>query len=230
MSDTRLIDSGRRTLAERLLTHRSGERKLQRRRKLDLSPSSFPHIPDFIILDPTSNDNRTEAALTTLDKAAEAPIPISSQPQVDDFKFLVTEYGRSIIKSAFDHEPEEARTLKDNIIAAKEKIIVKHKTVENELKNAAGEIRKLRSSVFELREVQVASDQAREVDSTTIQDLKKQHKDQWEEKKRYAGLWEEETEKRKALEEELAGLKKDRKRKRESVAAIWEDAESIKLE
>ena len=66
--------------------------------------------------------------------------------------------------------------------------------------------------------------------STRIQDLEKQLKDQSEGKKRSADLLVKETEKRQALEVELADLKKDRKRKRESVAAIWEDAESIKLE
>jgi hypothetical protein len=226
MSNTKLIESGRRTLDERLLTHRSGERKLQRRRRLPLLAT--PHITDFL-LDPTSNDNRTEAALTTLDKAAEAPVPIPSQPQIDDFQSLVTEYGRSIIKSALDHEPEEAETLKDSIIAAKEKIMVKHKTVENELKITEGEVRELRSSVLELREVQAASDHAKEVDTTTIQDLKKQHKHEWEEKKRFAALFEQETVKRKALEVEMAELKRDKKRKRESVASIWEEAEKIKL-
>jgi hypothetical protein len=227
MNNTRLIESGRRSSDDRLLTHRSGERKLQRRRKLH--SSATPNIPDFIILDPTSNDNRTEAALTTLDKSASAPVPIPSQPQIDDFKSLVTEYGRSIIKSALDHEPEEAGTLKDNIIAAKEKIIVRHKTVENELKIIEGEVRKLRSSVFKLREVQAVSDHVKEVDGTTIQDLKKQHKHEWEEKKRFAALLEQETVKRKALEVELAELKRDKKRKRELVAAIWEEAEKIKL-
>ena len=167
--------------------------------------------------------------MTASYEAAEAAIPIPSEPQIDDFESLVVDYGRSIIKSAMEHEPEEAGPLKNNIIAAKEKIIVKYKTVENELKIAEGEVRKLKSSVSELSTMQVASDHAKEVDSTTIQDLKKQHKDQWEGKKRLAGLLEEETVKRKALEVELAELKRDKKRKRDSVAAIWEEAEKIKL-
>jgi hypothetical protein len=156
-------------------------------------------------------------------------LPNPPEPGLSEFRSLVTEYGPSIINSAIDHEPEEAGTLKDDIIAAKEKITVKHKSVENELKPSQGEVRKLRSSVIGLGTLQAASEHANEVAITTIQDLKKQHKHEWEEKKRFAALLEEEAVKRKALEVELAELKRDKKRKRESVASIWEEAEKTKL-
>jgi len=148
---------------------------------------------------------------------------------MNDFKSLVTEYGRSIIKSAIDHEPEEAETLKTNIITAKEKIIVKHKTVENELQIAENEIHKLRTSVIDWKGKYNESSQTVKKDSTRIEDLEKKLKGQDEQGERWADMWRSERVKRRALEVELADLKEDKKRKRDSVAAVWEQAESIKL-
>jgi hypothetical protein len=178
----------------------------------------------------TSKPKGSEAVLTTPIKAAETAVPISSEPQVADLKSLVTEYGRSIIKSAMDHEPEEAATLKNDIMTAKEKIIVRHKTVENELKIAEAENLTLKSSVFAMRLEITTAAITKRLDGSTIEVLEIQLKDQTEKTTRCVDLLEKEKVKRKALEVESADLKRDRKRKRDSVAAIWEDAESVKLE
>jgi chromosome segregation ATPase len=174
--------------------------------------------------------NERNAISNTPTTAAETAVPTELKPEIDDFKSLVTEYGRSIIKSAMDHEPEEAATLKEDIMTAKEKIIVKYKTAENELEIAEAEIRTLKSSVFDLRLEKATSVITKRLDGSSIKALEKRLGDQSDEMRRCTDLLEEETEKRNALELDLADLKKDRKRKRESVAAIWEDAESIKLE
>jgi len=171
----------------------------------------------------------SRAALTTSNKAADTAIPVRSEAMADDIQALMTDYGRSIIKSAIDHEPEEAETLKTNIIAAKEKIIVKYKTVENELKIAEGEVRTSRKMASHWQGLYAGSLQTRKDDSARIQDLEKQLKDQSEENKRSAELLAKEIEKCKALEVESAKTRRDKKRKRESVAAIWEDAEKVKL-
>jgi len=168
-----------------------------------------------------------EAKLQPSDDCEIIPNPIKTN--AIDFGSLLTEYGRSIINSAIDHSPTEAESLKNNIITAKEKVVVKHKTVDNELKMAEDEVRKVNNHVSVLRGIQKACDMAKKVDGTTIQNLKKQHKHELEEKKRFAVLLEEETVKRRGLEVELEELRRDKKRKRESIAAIWEDAERVKL-
>jgi hypothetical protein len=148
---------------------------------------------------------------------------------MDDFKALVTEYGRSIIKSAMDHSPEEAVSLKNDIITAKEKVIVKYKTVENGLKIAEGENRILKANVDELLVARGLASQGSRMQRIAIKDLEGQLRYQRETTSICSDLLEKETEKNKALEVELAELKRDKKRKRESVASIWEEAEKIKL-
>ena len=155
------------------------------------------------------------------------PNPIKTN--TTDFGSLLTEYGRSIIKSAIDHSPTETDSLKTNIINAKEKVVVKHKDVENELRIAQVEIQRLKANNLELRKAKAALYNNKKVDSTRIQDLEQQLKFQTEGKERDADLLVKETKKRQALEVELGDLKKDKKWKRELVAAIWEDAEKVKL-
>jgi hypothetical protein len=226
MSNTKLIESGRAALAERLRQRQSSDRKTENRTKTPFAPWQSRGLT---IGSPPSSANLRQVALVARNKSAQTTVPNVPEPELNDFKPLVTEYGRSIIKSALDHEPEEAVTLKENIVAAKEKIIVKYKTVENELKIAEGELRASRGMTSHRQRMYGGCIQTSKEDSTRIQDLEKQLKDQSEGKKRSADLLVKETEKRQALEVELADLKKDKKRKRESVAAIWEEAERIKL-
>jgi len=120
--------------------------------------------------------------------------------------------------------------LKQDIMAAKEKIIVKHQTIESKLETAEAEIRVLRSSVFDLRLEKATSGITQRLDGCRIERLEEQLKDQAEEYMKCMDLLTEEIATRKALEVESAKWERDKKRKRESVAAIWEDAESIKLE
>jgi len=172
----------------------------------------------------------TEAASTNPVTAAKTAIATELKPELNDFQSLVTGYGRAIIKSAMDHEPEDSDMLKQDIMAAKEKIIVKHQTIENKLETAEAEIRVLRSSVFDLRLEKATSGITQRLDGCRIERLERQLKDQAEEYMKCMDLLTEETATRKVLEVESAKWERDKKRKRESVAAIWEDAESVKLE
>jgi hypothetical protein len=177
------------------------------------------------LLDPDS----TESDSTSPNQVANTAAPIPAKPQMDDFKALVTEYGGSIIKSAMDHSPEEAVSLKNDIITAKEKVIVKYKTVENDLKIAEGENRILKANVDELLVARGLASQGSRMQRITIKELERQLRHQRETASICVDSLEKETEKRKASEVELADLKNDKKRKRDSVAAIWEEAESVKL-
>jgi hypothetical protein len=176
-----------------------------------------------------SDPGRTESESTSPNKVASTAAPIPAKPQMDDFKALVTEYGRSIIKSAMDHSPEEAVSLKNDIITAKEKVIVKYKTVENDLEIAEGENRILKANVDELLVGRGLASQGSRMQRIAIKDLEGQLRYQRERTSICSDSLEKETNKRKTLEVELGDLKKDKKRKRESVAAIWEDAEKVKL-
>jgi hypothetical protein len=190
-----------------------------------LSPRDGPEVSQLGIRRSRSKFRTHAITLTTFFDL----VSNSIRTEATDFGSLLTEYSRSIIKSAIDHSPNDAEALKNNIVTAKEKVVVKHKTVENELKIAEGEVRKLKASNFELKNVQDALYKMRKVDATRIQNLEKQLKDETEGKERDANLLAKETEDRQALEVELADLKKDKKRKRESIAAIWEGAEKVKL-
>jgi hypothetical protein len=223
------MESGRTTSAERLreLQSRAGVTGKTRIINTSVSPPPRPVIK--IKGSRIATGNKSDATLTPRSKAAGTAVSIAPEPEVNEFKSLVTEYGRSIIKSAMDHEPEEAATLKNNIVAAKEKVIVKYKTVENELQIAEGDNLLLKADVAALQEAQVSVTERNRSQVTTIEVLQKQLKDQEEQRKRWTDMYQGENVKRKALEVELRDMRRDRKRKRESVAAVWEEAENVKL-
>jgi hypothetical protein len=177
--------------------------------------------------EPNNIPARTVRPTSPNDNLEITPEPM--EPETDEFKLLLIEYARSIIKSTIDHCSNESEALKNNIITAKRKVFFKYKIVETELSIAERKIKELKASNLKLRKAQAAFNSTIKADSTRIQDLEKQLRGRPEGKERGVNLLAKEIEKCEALEVELADLKKDKKRKRESGAAIWEDAEKVKL-
>ena len=128
-----------------------------------------------------------------------------------------------------DHVPEEAVSLKNDIIAAKLKVLAKYATVENDLEIAESENTILKANVDELLVARAVASEGSRLQRIANRDLDVELRRQRELRNQGVVLLEQETEKRKGLETEMEELKRDKKRKRDSVAAIWEEAESIKL-
>jgi len=122
--------------------------------------------------DPNNIPARTVGPTSPNDNLVITPEPM--KPETDEFKLLLIEYARSIINSTIDHCPDESEALKNNIITAKKKVVVKYRIVETELSIAGHEIRKLKASNLQLRKAQAASKNDKKVDITRIQDLEKQ--------------------------------------------------------
>lgn len=205
------------------LTRRLGERmKESRERREGGMRTGRGFGPD--------TSKRGEIAGAAKDDIARAPVLAPSEDQIGDFKSLLTEYGRAIIRSAIDHPPEKFQCLKQNIITAKEKIIVKHKTVENELKIAEREIRKLRTSVTDLTDSKATTFKQLTAETKEVEALRAENTILSAQRTESSNQCKKEIAKRKALEGELATFKQDKKRKRESAASIWEEVEQTKLD
>jgi chromosome segregation ATPase len=156
--------------------------------------------------------------------------PASTKPEPVDFNTILLEYGRSIIKSALDHLPEESQSLKDDIVAAKQVVVDRYDEMQTDLdgwKNRAGN---LKSEIIDVRIDNAGLKRKLEAEKNTVENLRKQLKDELEgERKKSAELMENEIAKGKALEAELAKMKQDKKRKRESAVEIWEQVEKTKV-
>jgi len=216
---------------------KSGERIFfERLQPLQLIGSARPSVP--VPSEPTTspsgggelqNSDGAESKSTSPNKAVDIAAPIQAKIQGNDFKTLLNEYSRSIIKSAMDHVPEEAVSLKNDIIAAKLKVLAKYATVENDLEIAESENTILKANVDELLVARAVASEGSRLQRIANRDLDVELRRQREIRDQGVVLLEQETEKRKGLETEMEELKRDKKRKRDSVAAIWEEAESIKL-
>lgn len=156
-------------------------------------------------------------------------VPIPPRPEINDFKSQLLEYGRGCIRSAMDHASEDSQSLKDNIIKARQRIMTDHENLESEVKlmRTSTENLRERNRIQELAKLELEKKLRRE--KAISQDLHDQLNIQSEALKQHIERLKNESIQKKALEVEVADLQQDKKRKRESVAEIWEQAEMVKL-
>jgi hypothetical protein len=214
-------------LAERLRR----ENVCRRSNRINSSPFKLgkTSLPDETTA--LGSDEGNEMSESLIEDTEDAP-PITSEPDVNvnEFELLLTGYGRSVIRSAMDHTPDEADTLKESIVDAKTNIVAKHNAVQDDLEVAKGEIIILGARNSKINADRVVYHGRLVAYREANKDLEKQLDTLSQEKKISVESLEKETTRRKELEAELSAFKLDKKRKRESVAAIWEEVENVKLD
>jgi hypothetical protein len=150
-----------------------------------------------------------------------------SQNKIAEFKTSLQDYGRSIIKSALEHTPEESHALEKNIITSKEKVIAHHTDISRKLEMA--EIRNQnQEAIIKSKNTENAELKKKvEEQSSKIECLEKQSASQLSAKLRLLDSVGVEERKVKDLEAELAKSRKDRKRKREDIVEVFERVEKV---
>ena len=155
---------------------------------------------------------------------------------IDNFKSILLEYGRTIIRSARgqDQDPD-AQSPQTEIFNAKECVVAYYvstaQSLLEDLKITKEVLFDQRGRIGELEEIAALEEEK----SSRIQDLelevellkadKKEGEGHLAEKERFRKFWEEEKEEKSRLEAELAGIKEGHKRKREIMDEVWRKME-----
>ena len=155
---------------------------------------------------------------------------------IDDFETFLVEYGRSFIRSAMYHNrDEEVGCLETDIFTAKERVIAHYgnsvRTILADLDLVKEALSEQRAETKRLEQIEAVEEEK----SVRIQDLesevellkseKKQAEGYLADKMRYEKLLKEEQKAKRGLEEEVAGLKEDNKRKRDKMDGVWKKME-----
>jgi hypothetical protein len=190
---------------------------------------------DPIDLDPGSSQlGDRPAALTAPSSSASGEV---FQQEDQDFTTSLLEYGRSIIKSAVKHPPGQSQALEDNLRVTRQKVVTQYEesqlnvaALEVDLSVAKEDLRQLRKHNATLEVDRIKLNDVANLEKTMAASFERRYKDQSVEKRRDLESWKKEVAKRKALEAEVESLRKDKKRKREKVAEIWEKVERARLD
>jgi prolyl oligopeptidase PreP (S9A serine peptidase family) len=156
--------------------------------------------------------------------------PHQPQDKYAEFKSYLQDYGRSIIKSALEHTPDESHILEQNIITSKEKVIAHHTNVSQKLEMAEIRNRNQEATIKTKNTETAELTKKVEEQRSKIECLEKQSASQLSAKLRLLDSLEVEERKVKDLEAELATLRKDRKRKREDIVEVFERVEKVKVD
>jgi prolyl oligopeptidase PreP (S9A serine peptidase family) len=156
----------------------------------------------------------------------------SHQPQdkMAEFKSYLQDYGRSIIKSALEHTPEESHALEKNIIISRQKVIAHHTNVSQKLEMAEIRNRNQEATIKSKNTENAELKKKLEEQRSKIECLEKQSASQLSAKLRLLDSLEVEERKVKDLEAELATFRNDRKRKRENIVEVFERVEKVKVD
>jgi len=155
---------------------------------------------------------------------------------IDDFRSILLNYGRSIIRSAMGQDKDQdGQDLETDILNAKENVIAHYANTAQSLSEDLDLVKEVlceqRGRIGELEEI-VALEEEK---SSRIQDLELEVellkaenievKGHLAEKERYQTMWEKEQETKERLEAEVAELKQDGKRKRDRMDEVWKKME-----
>ena len=157
-------------------------------------------------------------------------------PGEDEFKAILLEYSRSVIKSAMDHSSKETQDLEDAMRFSRGYVIAQYKQARNIIAAfemdwlaARDSIRKSEESITILKSDQARLNADLRLEMTINDEVKRLYQAQRVKENRDFESWKEERARRKALEVKITTLKQDRKRKRENVAEIWEKVGKVKV-
>lgn len=157
-------------------------------------------------------------------------------PGENKFTANLLDYSRLEIKSAMDHTSQETPALEDARRLSKENIIAQYKQAKNTITTLETDLFAARESIRQseghnkiLREDQERLNADLKLEMTITDEVKRMYQAQMVKENRDFESWKKERTQRQGLEVEIAGLKHDRKRKRENVAEIWEKVEKVKV-
>jgi len=153
-----------------------------------------------------------------------------------DFRTALYGYGKAIIESAMDHDPERVSSLVNNMVTAKAMVIGEYDAIANELNGCKADLigekernerlhRKLVKEASEKSEVE--NDLGNERDKTST--LRKEFDAALREKEEYKVLSQKTLLDLCQSRRECEKLESENSRKRHRPEEIWEKVESVKM-
>lgn len=153
-----------------------------------------------------------------------------------DFRTALYGYGKAIIESAMDHDPESISSLKHNMVQTKAKVMAEHKEIATELKGIKADLiwekkqneqlhKKLVKEAGEKSQIEI--DLCNEMDKTST--LRKDLESALREKEEYNVLSQKTLLDLCQSRRECEKLESEDSRKRHRPEEIWEKVESVKM-